>query len=289
LERIETGIAEIYAKVVDQIEAAASKRPELAAAAKAELASTRGVLLGGVTVAQLAKDPEALRGSKARVAKLCESDGLLDAAIKEGSVSRRIVAQTIADSVTDDEQVLLFSQFTSHLRLIERELRREHGVEAALYTGDTPKRERHGVKRAFREGRSRVVLVGPIGEEGHNIQPAAEACVVVHYDLPWVATSFEQRTGRAARPGSGADQIAVLVPLLRRSIEMRVATILLPRAAKSIEALSREGELEPMAVQLEDVAGQLQAELGDREEASARLRVCQMIFAEHASKAKRGG
>ena len=278
LVAIDTRIADLYAGVKERAEAAAAAGSAVAGEARKELARMRGVLLGGVTVARMAKDPEALRTSKAQVAQLLEAEGLLQAAIEEGSPSRRIVARAIADAVRDGEQVLCFSEFTSHLQLLCEELRSEHGLEVPVYAGGLARGESTRIKRAFRAGELGCALVGKIGYRGHNLQPASEEAVVVHYDLLWEPRGFEQRTGRAGRLGAGAELVAVLVPVLRHSIEERVAHILLPRAARAVEALSRGVGDEPLAVQLHALA----AELGSDEEASTLIQVCEQILAEHA-------
>jgi superfamily II DNA/RNA helicase len=236
-------------------------------------------MLGGVTVARMAKDPESLRGSSAKVAQLVEANGLLEAAIKEGSPSRQVVAQTIADAARGGEQVLCFAEYTSHLELLRSELAEVHDVEAGMFAGGAWKTERERTKARFRAGDLGVVLIGPVGQKGQNVQPAAEEAIALHYDLPWEPRRFEQRVGRAARPGSGADEIAVLVPILRDSIEEHVAEILLPRSARAIGALSRDREAEPLAVQLEAVA----RELASDEEASTQIAVCERIFRSHGS------
>lgn len=75
----------------------------------------------------------------------------------------------------------------------------------------------------------------------------------------------------------------MLIPILRGSIEERVGRILVPRAAKAVDALSREEGDEPLAAQLHGLA----VELGSDEEASALIRVCEDILAERAGKKKR--
>lgn len=56
--------------------------------------------------------------------------------------------------------------------------------------------------REFEEARGGAVLVfGPVGEEGQNLQAAN---TVVHVDLPWDPNRLEQRLGRFDRFGAGA-------------------------------------------------------------------------------------
>ncbi|MQA76244.1 MAG: hypothetical protein GEU88_18255, partial [Solirubrobacterales bacterium] len=254
---------------------AARRGSAVAADAQAELRQMRGVLLGAVTTARMAKDPVALRGSTGQVARLLEADGLVAAAVEEGSPSREVVGAAIADSLADGEQVLCFAEFSSHLELLREELASEHGAEAALYGGATPGGEREEIKRRFRAGELGCVLVAPVGREGHNLQPRSPEASTVQFDLPWEPRAFEQRSGRGARLGSETERIGVLVPVLRHSIEERVARILLPRAAKAVEALARDSEPEALATQLHGLA----AELSAGEDASTLIEVCERILA----------
>lgn len=176
-------IAELYGEVKARVETAAKSGSKLGKEAQRELSRMRGVLLGGVTVARLCKDPEAVRQSEAQVAQLLEAEGLVGAAIEEGSPSRQVVAQTIAEAVADGEQVLCFSEFSSHLRLLAGELADVHGVDPALYVGGLAKGAGDEIKRRFRSGEVRCALVGPVGQKGHNLQPQSPEPVVVHYDL----------------------------------------------------------------------------------------------------------
>ncbi|MQA73756.1 MAG: hypothetical protein GEU88_05325 [Solirubrobacterales bacterium] len=282
LEACESRIAALYAEVKERAATGAARGSALAAEAQRELARMRGVLLGGVTAARMAKDAESLRGSGGQVARLLEADGLVGRAIAEGSPARRVVAQAIADALQNGEQVLCFSEFTSHLELLGRALRDEHGVEPALYAGPTPKPEREAVKRRFRAGELGCVLVAPLGREGHNLQPASASGLVLHYDLPWEPRAFVQRSGRGARLGSAAERIGVLVPVLRHSIEERVAHLLLPRAAKAVEALARDDERDPLAGQLHGLAAELAAD-----GASTLIEICERILAERANGRRR--
>jgi ATP-dependent helicase HepA len=55
--------------------------------------------------------------------------------------------------------------------------------------------------RRFAEAEAGAILVfGPVGEEGQNLQAAT---IVVHVDLPWDANRLEQRLGRFDRFGAG--------------------------------------------------------------------------------------
>lgn len=78
-------------------------------------------------------------------------------------------------------------------------------IAAALVATATPTRrithELPDAARWFAEAPTGAVLVfGPLGEEGQNLQAATK---VVHVDIPWDANRLEQRLGRFDRFGAG--------------------------------------------------------------------------------------
>jgi hypothetical protein len=128
---------------------------------------------------QVCCDPRLLRpDSEAGSAKLDTLLDLLDTLLSEG------------------RKVLVFSQFTSMLALIEGELR-ARAVEYALLTGDTV--DRAAPVAAFQEGPARVFLVSlKAGGVGLNLTAAD---TVIHYDPWWNPASENQATDRAWRIG----------------------------------------------------------------------------------------
>ena len=93
-------------------------------------------------------------------------------------------------------RVLIFSQFTSMLALIQTALQQE-GIEYALLTGQT--RDRAAQVQAFQAGRKRVFLISlKAGGTGLNLTAAD---TVIHYDPWWNPAVEDQATGRAHRIG----------------------------------------------------------------------------------------
>ena len=223
--------------------------------------------------------PEVLRESQSIVAKLCRSAGLVEPAVRAGGAKREVVAQTIAQAVGQGEPVLCFcSNAAAPLGHLAEALRRDHGVELGVLTGETPQRERERTGRRFMAGELSALGLSRAFMRGLNLQRAK---VVIHLDLPWLYSEFEQRNGRAARLGSESlAGVAVLVPVLRGLVDEKVAQHLLPRAHLAHSALdAARGQ----AVSESEVARQLGAvagELARDREASLRLRIAAQIYAE---------
>jgi len=283
LDAAEERIASLFGQLREQVERAAVLAPDDSEleVLRSRMASTRGLLLSATEVALLAaSDAEALRASKAVAAALLESDGLIDAVVKTKPTKRTWIAGTLAAAAADGEQTLVFAESVELLRLLSREMAEAHGIEAPLYVGGVPERERLRLRRSFRRAEFPLLLLSPVGRRGANLP----ASLVAHYDLPYVPRPFEQRTGRATRTGSSHAAVGVLLALLNCLCEMHRAEILIPRAAEVDGALNRgeegdsrsgPGAAQELSRQLAALAGELASRKGD----STRLRIAAQIFA----------
>jgi SNF2 family DNA or RNA helicase len=102
----------------------------------------------------------------------------------------------LPELVDEGRRILVFSQFTSMLALIEDELRAA-AIPYALLTGDTADRETP--IRRFQDGEMPVFLISlKAGGLGLNLTAAD---TVIHYDPWWNPAVEEQATARAHRIG----------------------------------------------------------------------------------------
>src|SRR5690606_12129145 len=93
-------------------------------------------------------------------------------------------------------RVLVFSQFTSMLRLLSEGMR-ERKIEHAILTGATANRQK--VVDSFQEGDVGVFLISlKAGGTGLNL---TRADTVIHYDPWWNPAAQAQATDRAYRIG----------------------------------------------------------------------------------------
>lgn len=94
--------------------------------------------------------------------------------------------------------MLIFSQFTTMLQMIGRELARE-GVPYFYLDGQTPAMERVELCSRFNEGERELFLISlKAGGTGLNLTGAD---TVILYDLWWNPAVEEQATNRAHRMG----------------------------------------------------------------------------------------
>ena len=115
---------------------------------------------------------------------------------RAGSAKLERLLELIETLRDEGRSILLFSQFTSMLALIEAELR-ERGVEYALLTGETTDRTKP--VDDFQAGRVKLFLISlKAGGVGLNLTAAD---TVIHYDPWWNPAVENQATDRAHRIG----------------------------------------------------------------------------------------
>ena len=117
-------------------------------------------------------------------------------AIKGGSAKLTRLMEMIAELVEEGRRILLFSQFTSMLALIESELQME-SIPYVLLTGDT--KDRATPVRRFQNCEVPLFLISlRAGGTGLNLTAAD---TVIHYDPWWNPAVEAQATDRAHRIG----------------------------------------------------------------------------------------
>ncbi len=108
--------------------------------------------------------------------------------------------------ISDGRRVLLFSQFTSMLKLLRGRLE-EQGVSTMYLDGETPADERLVLTERFNRGEGEVFLISlRAGGSGLNL---VGADTVIHYDPWWNPATEEQATDRAHRIGQTRNVLVI--------------------------------------------------------------------------------
>lgn len=116
--------------------------------------------------------------------------------VREGSGKLELLLEMIPAMIEEGRQILIFSQFTSMLAIIENDLELA-GIKTLKLTGGTRNREQ--VVDQFQQGKAPVFLVSlKAGGTGLNLTAAD---VVIHYDPWWNPAVEDQATDRAHRIG----------------------------------------------------------------------------------------
>lgn len=132
------------------------------------------------------------------------------------SAKLELLMQMLPEMMEEGRRVLIFSQFTTMLGIIEAELKK-HQIAYTKLTGQT--RNRDAVIERFRRGEVSLFLISlKAGGVGLNL---TEADTVIHYDPWWNPAAENQATDRAHRIGQ---QKAVFVYKLvvENSVEEKI-------------------------------------------------------------------
>ncbi|MDF9620661.1 DEAD/DEAH box helicase [Pseudomonas entomophila] len=133
--------------------------------------------------------------------------------------------EMLEELLSEGRKVLLFSQFTSMLALIEFELEKR-GIRYSLLTGDT--RDRRAPVQQFQNGESDVFLISlKAGGTGLNLTAAD---TVIHYDPWWNPASENQATDRAYRIGQDKP-VFVFKLITRGTVEEKIQLLQQEKAA----------------------------------------------------------
>ncbi len=135
-----------------------------------------------------------------------------------GSASGKLdsLMEMLEELFDEGRRILLFSQFTSMLSLIEVELRKR-GVAYALLTGQT--RDRRTPVKDFQSGKLQIFLISlKAGGVGLNL---TEADTVIHYDPWWNPAAEHQATDRAYRIGQ-EKPVFVYKMIARGTVEEKI-------------------------------------------------------------------
>jgi SNF2 family DNA or RNA helicase len=107
-----------------------------------------------------------------------------------------LLLEMLEEMLEEGRKILLFSQFTSMLALIEEELHKKK-ISYVKLTGDT--QDRQTVVKQFQEGEVPLFLISlKAGGVGLNLTAAD---TVIHYDPWWNPAAENQATDRAHRIG----------------------------------------------------------------------------------------
>ncbi len=133
-----------------------------------------------------------------RLRQLCCDPALCDERYRGGSAKLETCMELVRSGVSAGHKILLFSQFTSMLRIIGQRLRQE-AIACWTLTGSTPGEDRRRMTDAFGVDPVPVFLISlRAGGTGLNLTAAD---MVIHYDPWWNAAAQEQATDRAHRIG----------------------------------------------------------------------------------------
>ena len=174
-----------------------------------------------------------------KLRQVCCDPRLLRPASEAGSAKLDTLMDLLDTLLSEGRKVLVFSQFTSMLALVEEQLRKR-AVEYALLTGATV--DRAAPVAAFQGGQVGVFLISlKAGGVGLNLTAAD---TVIHYDPWWNPASENQATDRAWRIGQGKP-VFVYKLIARGTLEEKIQELQRRKGALADALLAPESGLAP--------------------------------------------
>lgn len=191
----------------------------------------------------------------------------------------------------DDRKILLFSEWTGMLDLIEPILtKRKLGF--VRLDGSVPQKKRQQLVQRFRDDDDcRVFITTNAGSTGLNLQVAN---TVINVDLPWNPAVLEQRISRAHRMGQSSP-VQVYILITQETLEESLLGTLSAKNELSLAALDLSSELDTldMVSGLDELKRRLEVLLGTRPDApideSGRQSASQAAEAQRHRVARAGG
>lgn len=155
---------------------------------------------------------------------------------KANSAKLEQLLEMVTEMVEEGRKILIFSQFTSMLQLIEDRLKTQ-GIDFVKLTGQTKKRE--DVINAFQSGQVPVFLISlKAGGVGLNLTAAD---TVIHYDPWWNPAAEDQASDRAWRIGQDKP-VFVYKLITNHSIEEKILALQKNKAQLAQSILSHDQE-----------------------------------------------
>ena len=130
--------------------------------------------------------------------EICCHPSLVMNDYRGSSGKEELLLELLPEMLQNGRRVLLFSQFTSMLKLLRARLE-ENGLGILYLDGDTPAGDRLALTERFNQGEGQVFLISlKAGGYGLNLTGAD---MVILYDPWWNPAAEEQATDRAHRIG----------------------------------------------------------------------------------------
>ncbi len=173
-----------------------------------------------------------------RLRQLCCDPSLVYENYSEQSSKLEACLELIEESIASKHKLLLFSQFTSMLEIIQKKLE-ERGISYYKLTGDTKAEERLGIVNRFNSDATPVFLISlKAGGVGLNLTGAD---TVIHYDPWWNLSAQNQATDRSYRLGQ-KNRVHVYKLIAKGTIEEKILKMQLNKAALA-DSIIKEGDI----------------------------------------------
>ena len=166
----------------------------------------------------------------------------------------------------DDRKIILFSEWTTMLNLIELILKKRN-LNYVRLDGSVPQKKRQGLVHEFQNNPDcRLFITTNAGSTGLNLQAAN---TVINVDLPWNPAVLEQRIGRAHRMGQKRP-VQVFLLVTENTLEENMLGTLSAKKELFLAALDPETETTSLdlASGMDALKKRLEILIGEKPEAA---------------------
>lgn len=166
--------------------------------------------------------------------QLCCDPSLVYENYNGGAAKVDTCVELVRNAVEAGNKILLFSQFTSMLDIIQKRLD-ENGIGYYILTGATSKEKRNELVRSFNEDGTPVFLISlKAGGTGLNLTAAS---IVIHFDPWWNQAAQNQATDRAHRIGQ-QQVVTVYKLIMKDTLEEKILKMQEKKAGLSEEIIA---------------------------------------------------
>ncbi|WP_225420418.1 DEAD/DEAH box helicase [Lapidilactobacillus bayanensis] len=156
------------------------------------------IKIQGMSSENFVKNKIAILAGLTRLRQICDTPALYMEDYQDGSGKLEQLNEILRQAQDNQHRVLIFSQFTSMLNIIEAELAKQD-ITTFMLQGNTKPKERLAMVDAFNVGEKSVFLISlKAGGTGLNLTGADTVILV---DLWWNPAVEDQATARAHRIG----------------------------------------------------------------------------------------
>lgn len=176
------------------------------------------LLLGRQTEEEFKKGKIEVLAELTKLRQLCCDPALLYEKYEDGSIKTQMCMDLIAEAIEGEHKILVFSQFTSMLDILTRQLQKNK-IKYHLLTGQTPKAVRAKMVESFETDDTNVFCISlKAGGTGLNLTAAD---IVIHFDPWWNVAAQNQATDRTHRIGQ-KNVVTVYRLVTQNTIEERI-------------------------------------------------------------------
>ena len=157
-----------------------------------------------------------------KLRQLCVSPGLIDPEFNEASPKIEFLISKLKELMEEGHSALVFSQFTSFLDIVERDLK-ENDISFSRLDGSTAVGRRKKLVEGFQEGAGPKIFLLSLKAGGQWLN-LTKASYVFHLDPWWNPAVENQASDRAHRIGQ-TNKVTITRILMRHTIEEKMMAL----------------------------------------------------------------